>query len=115
MPAKFTSFQLDDGDRVIFLGDTFIEREQYHGWVELMLTTRFADRNITFRNLGWSADTPDGDSRLGLSLLQAGREPAGESWRQLVKQIDTAKPTVVFLGYGMAWRILKAIIFVCLM
>ena len=102
MPAKFTSFQLDDGDRVIFLGDTFIEREQYHGWVELMLTTRFADRNITFRNLGWSADTPDGDSRLGLSLLQAGREPAGESWRQLVKQIDTAKPTVVFLGYGMA-------------
>ena len=95
-------FELQDGERVVFLGDTLIERAQYHGWIELMLTTRFADRNITFRNLGWSADTPDGDSRLGLSLLQAGHEPAGESWQQLVKQLEAAKPNVVFLGYGMA-------------
>ena len=95
-------FELHDGERVVFLGDTLIERAQYHGWIELMLTTRFADRNITFRNLGWSADTPDGDSRLGLSLLQAGHEPAGESWQQLVKQLEAAKPNVVFLGYGMA-------------
>ena len=53
-------FELKDGDRVVFLGDTFIEREQYYGWIELMLTTRFPDRNVTFRNLGWSADTPAG-------------------------------------------------------
>lgn len=95
-------FELHEGDRVIFLGDTLIERAQYHGWIELMLTTRFADRSITFRNLGWSADTPDGDSRLGLSLLQAGHEPAGESWQQLVHQLEIAKPNVVFIGYGMA-------------
>ena len=95
-------FALQKGDRVLFLGDTLIEREQTSGWVELMLTTRFADRDITFRNLGWSGDTPAGDARFGLSLLQAGREPADEGWRQLVKQIEEAKPTVVFLGYGMA-------------
>src|ERR1041384_2407567 len=71
-------FELKDGDRVVFLGDTFIEREQYYGWIELMLTTRFSDRNVTFRNLGWSADTPAGDSRFGLSLLQAGKEPPDE-------------------------------------
>jgi hypothetical protein len=45
---------------------------------------------------------PAGDSRFGLSLLQAGREPADEGWNQLVKQIEEAKPTVVFIGYGMA-------------
>jgi hypothetical protein len=95
-------FALRDGDRVVFLGDTLVEREQYHGWIELMLTTRFADRAVTFRNLGWSGDTPAGDSRFGLSLLQAGREPADEGWNQLVKQIEDAKPTVVFVGYGMA-------------
>ncbi len=95
-------FALQKGDRVVFLGDTLIEREQASGWVELMLTSRFADRDITFRNLGWSGDTPAGDARFGLSLLQAGREPADEGWRQLVKQIEEAKPTVVFLGYGMA-------------
>src|SRR5688572_7781981 len=95
-------FVLKDGDRVVLLGDTLIEQEQYHGWIELMLTTRFAGRNVTFRNLGWSADTPAGESRFGLSLLQAGREPADEGWKNLVKQIEEAKPTVVFLGYGMA-------------
>jgi putative heme-binding domain-containing protein len=97
-----TPFELKTGDRVVFLGDTLMEREQAQGWLELMLTTRFPERDVTFRNLGWSADTPSGDSRLGLSLLQAGHEPAGEGWAQLVKQIEEAKPTVVFVGYGMA-------------
>jgi putative heme-binding domain-containing protein len=99
---KPAAFELRDGDRVVFLGDTLIEREQAHGWVELMLTSRFPERNVTFRNLGWSGDTPVGESRFGLSLLQAGKEPANEGWTQLVKQIEDAKPTVVLVGYGMA-------------
>ncbi len=99
---KPAGLELREGDRVIFLGDALIEQEQHHGWIELMLTTRFADRNVTFRNLGWSGDTPGGASREGLSLLQAGREPAGEGWAQLVKQLEDAKPTVAFIGYGMA-------------
>ena len=94
--------EFSDGDRVVFLGDSFIEREQYQGWIELAATTQFPDRNVTFRNLGWSADTPAGDSRNGLSLLQAGREPEGEGWRQLLKQLSEYKPDVIVLGYGMA-------------
>jgi putative heme-binding domain-containing protein len=95
-------FELKDGDRVVFLGDTLMEREQHYGWIELMLTTRFPDRNVTFRNLGWSADLPNGESRLGLSLGQAGNEPAGEGWMLLQKQLEETKPTVAFIGYGMA-------------
>ena len=96
------AFELKDGDRVAFLGDTFIERMQVHNYLELRLTTAWPNRNITFRNLGWSGDTPRGVSRAGLSLQQAGREPADEGWKQLQKQIELVKPTVVFLGYGMA-------------
>ena len=99
---KTPVFELKDGDRVAFIGDTFIEREQYHGWIELMLTTQYPDRHVTFRNLGWSADTPGAESRLGLSLRQAGLEPTGETWKLLQQQIEETKPTVVFLGYGMA-------------
>ena len=95
-------FQLKDGDRVAFLGDTLIERMQEFNHLELRLTTAWPRRNIIFRNLGWSGDTPRGISRAGLSLLQAGREPADEGWKQLQKQIELIKPTVVFLGYGMA-------------
>lgn len=100
--AAEVPFTLKDGDRVVFIGDRLIEGEQEAGWIELMLTTQYPDRSITFRNLGWNGDTPAGESRLGLSLIQAGREPPDEGWRQLVRQIEEAKPTVVFLGYGMA-------------
>jgi putative heme-binding domain-containing protein len=100
--ASAPGLELRAGDRVVLIGDALIEREQQAGWIELMLTTRFPDRDVTFRNLGWGGDTPAGDSRFGLSLLQAGREPADEGWNQLVKQIEEAKPTVVFIGYGMA-------------
>src|SRR5437016_4357132 len=95
-------FELRDGDRIVLIGDTLIEREQTFGYLELALTARFPDRNVTFRNIGWSADTPAGDSRFGLSLLQAGLEPPDEGWKQLREQIRQLKPTVVILGYGMA-------------
>jgi len=54
--------------------------------------TQFPGHNLTFRNLGWSAETPAGDSRNGLSLLQAGRETKGEGWRQLLKQLPESNP-----------------------
>jgi len=95
-------FELKDGDRVAFLGDGLIEGEQYQAWTEVMLASRFADRAVTFRNLGWNGDTPAGISRFSLSLLQAGKEPADEGWNQLVRQIAELKPTVVLVGYGMA-------------
>ena len=95
-------FELQRGDRVLLLGDGLIEQEQYFGWVELMMTTAFPDRDVTFRNLGWSADTPAGDSRLGLSLVQAGREPDGEGWKQLRQQLELTRPSVLVMGYGMA-------------
>jgi putative heme-binding domain-containing protein len=95
-------FEFKEGEQVALLGDGLIEREQYVGWIELAATTQFPDRNLTFRNLGWSADTPAGDSRNGLSQLQAGREPADEGWKQLLAQLSQYKPDVIVLGYGTA-------------
>jgi len=45
------------GDRVVFLGDTFAEREALFGYVETVLQTRLPELKLTFRNLGYSADT----------------------------------------------------------
>ncbi len=106
-PAYAASFELKEGDRVALLGDALMEREQYEGWIELAATTQFPDRNVTYRNLGWNADTPAGESRNGLSLLQAGLEPPEEGWRQLQNQLTTYKPNVVILGYGMAASLAK--------
>src|SRR5262245_36574299 len=92
------SFELRDGDRVVFLGDTLMEREKDYAYVELMMTLRFPDRNITFRNLGWSADTPEGQSRASFDWSKG----SAEWFRQLIEQLKQVQPTVVVLGYGMA-------------
>src|SRR6266436_1920273 len=88
-------FQLNDGDRVVFLGDALVEREQSYGYVEFLLTTEFPDRKVTFRNLGWSGDTPLGVSRAGFDSPDKGFDRVKE-------QVAPIKPTLAFLGYGMA-------------
>ncbi|MEO7517100.1 MAG: PVC-type heme-binding CxxCH protein [Verrucomicrobiota bacterium] len=90
-------FEIFDGDRVVLLGDTLIEREQEFGFLETRLYTRFSERKFIVRNLGWSADTPFGESRARFDFAQTGK-----GFEQIKEQIAALKPTVVFLGYGMA-------------
>jgi lysophospholipase L1-like esterase len=88
-------FELHDGDRIVLVGDTLIEREQRYGYLETLLTIGNPDKNLIFRNLGWSGDTVGGVSRSGFDRPEAGFE-------QLRQQILAVKPTVVVVGYGMA-------------
>ena len=90
---ELPKFELHDGDRVVFLGNTLIEREQKYGYWELMLTMAWPERNVTFRNLGWSGDTVWGESRAGFGTQADG-------FKALVNQVNAAKPTVIFVGYG---------------
>jgi len=45
---------IKSGDRIVFLGGTFIERMQIYGHVEAEISSRVS--GVTFRNLGWSGD-----------------------------------------------------------
>ena len=87
-------FQLKDGDRVVLIGNTLIEREQRHGYWETLLTSRYPDRNITFRNLGWSGDTVFGEA-------QAGFGSVADGFRHLKDHVLALKPTVILVGYGL--------------
>jgi lysophospholipase L1-like esterase len=86
-------FPLKDGDRVVFVGNTLIEREQRYGYWETALTSRYHGRNITFRNLGWSGDTVWGDARAGF-----GKQIDG--FNHLKEHVLALKPTVIIIGYG---------------
>ncbi len=95
--AGTAPFSVREGDRIVLIGDTLIEREQEYGYLETEMHRRFPDKHFVVRNLGWSGDTPAGLSRLsfdfntpakGLELIKAG--------------LATLKPTVAFIGYGMA-------------
>src|SRR5258708_4021869 len=84
---------MKDGDRVVRVGKTFIEREQSDGYLETLLTARFPDRHVTFRNLGWSGDTVHGEARAGFGTPEDG-------FRNLEEHVLALKPTVIIVGYG---------------
>lgn len=87
------AFSLKDGDRVVFLGNSIFENEFQFGYLELALTTRYADKGITFRNLGWTGDNVWGEAR---STYTNPPTP----YEHLMEDITKAAPTVVFLAYG---------------
>ncbi len=87
------AFALRDGDRVVLIGNTLIEREQRYGYWETALTRRYPDKSITFRNLGWSGDTVFGDARAGFGTQADG-------FRHLKEHVLSLKPTVLIIGYG---------------
>ncbi|HEX4147052.1 MAG TPA: SGNH/GDSL hydrolase family protein [Pirellulales bacterium] len=93
-PARpVEKFELRDGDRVVLLGSTFIEREQKYGYFEAGLLSHFPGRKITVRNLGWSGDTVWGEARAGFG------QPA-DGFKQLVAQVTALEPTVILVAYG---------------
>lgn len=90
---KEGQFELVDGDRVVLIGNTFIEREQQHGYLELVLTLKHADRRATFRNLGWSGDVVSGLSRARFGDVN-------EGFGHLKRSLELTKPTVAIICYG---------------
>lgn len=87
------TFEFKDGDKIVLLGSTVIEREQRYGYFETMLSLAMADKNVTVRNLGWSGDTVFGDARAYFG-------PPEEGLQRLTANIELLKPTVAILCYG---------------
>ena len=90
-------FDLKDGDRVVLVGSTLVEREPEYGYLETRLTARYPGRSITFRNLGWSGDTVYGVSR---PRLKNDGAALGTPFDHLKAHVETLKPTVLVVGYG---------------
>ncbi len=93
--AIAANFEIKDGDRVLLLGDSLLEREQGFGSLETRMHEQFPKVRFSVRNLSWNGDTPRGWSR-------AAFDGPDKGWERLKEQIALVKPTVAILGYGMA-------------
>ncbi len=47
----------EQGDKIVLIGNTLAERMQHFGHWETLLQSRFPDKKLVVRNLGWSGDT----------------------------------------------------------
>lgn len=92
-PTGRHSFELNEGDRVLWIGSEFTEQAIKYNFVEAALTARWPDRKVTFRNLGWAGDQPNGIARGYFG-------GAEEGYRRLIEEVSRLKPTVIFLEYG---------------
>lgn len=83
------------GDRILFIGNTLIERARLSGHLEtaLQLAAGPEVKNLSFRNLGWSGDSVLGDARSYFGTPEEGRT-------RLNQNLSEEKPNVVFLCYG---------------
>ena len=92
--AEPPQFQPVEGDRIVFLGGTLVERDQTYSYFESMLLTHFKNVNFTFRNLGWSGDTVWGEARVGFGSQKDG-------YASLLSRVGESKPTLLLVNYGM--------------
>ena len=98
-PVLAQPFELRDGDRVVFLGNSFFGRALEFGHIETSFALRWPERNITFRNLGWDGDTVYGHSRAGGRRRAVFGDPE-EGFEKMVAHVRSLDPTVIFLAYG---------------
>lgn len=87
------ALNLKNGDRLILLGSTLVEREQSYGYWEQALTRAVPNANFTLRNLGWSGDNVWAESRAFFGTPEDG-------FKELRDQILALKPTVILVNYG---------------
>jgi lysophospholipase L1-like esterase len=81
--AESNDFFFKKGDRIVFLGDSITEQYQYSTDIELYLTTRFPEWNLTFINAGIGGDTATGGAN------------------RFATHVLAEKPTAVTIDFGM--------------
>jgi len=76
-------FFFQKSDKIVFLGDSITEQYQYSTYIELYLTTRFPEWDLTFLNAGIGGDTANG----GANRFQS--------------HVLDEKPTAITINFGM--------------
>ncbi len=88
-----TAFEFKDGDRLVLIGNTVLEREQRYGSFESRLDLALGEDKVSVRNLAWSGDTVFGTARSYFG-------PPEEGLQRMSAHLEMLKPTVVILCYG---------------
>ena len=82
------NFQLKDGDRVVFYGDSITDQRLYTTFIETYVVTRFPQLNVRFVNSGWGGDRASGSGGGPIDV-------------RIQRDVIAYKPTVMTIMLGM--------------
>lgn len=85
--AQEGPFKLDRGDHIAYIGNTLADRMQHHSWLETYLQALHSEHELTFRNLGFSAD-------------EVKTRPRSENFGEPDRWLAKVKADVVFCFFG---------------
>lgn len=86
-PGEGAELELQRGDKIVLIGNTFIERMQHFNHFETRLHARFPEHELVVRNLGWSADE--------LTL-----RPRSLNFQDHGHTLEGHRPDVIIAGFG---------------
>lgn len=75
------------GQRIGFVGNTLLEREQLFGYIETILHQLNPEANLVIRNFAWSADTPD-------------LQPRPDNFADLDQHLTYEKIDIILAAFG---------------
>ncbi|MGK6352827.1 GDSL-type esterase/lipase family protein [Parapedobacter sp. DT-150] len=97
LPAQrlggYPSLEFNQHERILFLGSSLFENELEKGYLEFAISSRWPDKELAFRNLGWVGDNVFAEAR---STFTTPPSP----YQQLFQQIRSTNPTHVLIAYG---------------
>src|SRR5580765_474596 len=86
--ARAETFDLKDGDRVVFYGDSITDQRLYTTFTETYVVTRFPKLDVSFVHSGWGGDKVSGGGGGPIDL-------------RLRRDVIAYRPTVVTIMLGM--------------
>src|SRR5213594_2339399 len=88
LPARAGSSALQDGDRVVFYGDSITDQRLYTTFTETYVVTRFPKLDVSFVHSGWGGDRVTGGGGGSIEV-------------RLRRDVFAYKPTVMTIMLGM--------------
>ncbi len=79
--------RLPPESRVVLIGNTLWERAQHYGYFEAVVQRYFARHRLRFRNLAWSADTPD-------------LQPRPDNFADVIQHLTHERADIILAAYG---------------
>ncbi|MHC4996862.1 MAG: SGNH/GDSL hydrolase family protein, partial [Planctomycetota bacterium] len=88
-PSARGGFEFQEGDRISIIGNALADRMQHDGWMETLLQSALPDKNLVFRNLGFSGDQADESAR-----------PRNKGFATPSEYLKLMRADVVFVFFG---------------